>query len=194
MIDELGFEAFTFKKLSLEMDSTEASVYRYFENKHRVLMYLISWYWAWLEYRIVFETNNLTDPDQQLYRALKIISERKVQDENFPDINEGALQRIVIAESDKTYLTKQVDADNKEGLFKGYKSLCNKISDIAVLINPNFPYPHALVSTALEAAHQHVFFASHLPALTEISRKDDPFQANYEFLSIMVFNTLKANL
>ena len=34
LIDEIGFEAFTFKKLASRMSSTEASVYRYFENKH----------------------------------------------------------------------------------------------------------------------------------------------------------------
>ena len=44
MIDELGFEEFTFKKLSKEINTTEASIYRYFENKHRLLIYLISIY------------------------------------------------------------------------------------------------------------------------------------------------------
>ena len=37
MIDQLGFEQFTFKKLAHAIGSTEASVYRYFDNKHRLL-------------------------------------------------------------------------------------------------------------------------------------------------------------
>ena len=37
LLDEIGFEAFTFKKLALALSSTEASIYRYFENKHRLL-------------------------------------------------------------------------------------------------------------------------------------------------------------
>ena len=37
LIDEIGFEAFNFKKLASCMKSTEASVYRYFENKHCLL-------------------------------------------------------------------------------------------------------------------------------------------------------------
>jgi AcrR family transcriptional regulator len=41
LIDQLGFEAFTFKKLATEIHSTEASIYRYFENKHKFLIYLI---------------------------------------------------------------------------------------------------------------------------------------------------------
>ena len=48
LISELGFEAFTFRKLSMQIDSTEASIYRYFDNKHRLLVYLIAWYWAWM--------------------------------------------------------------------------------------------------------------------------------------------------
>jgi hypothetical protein len=32
LIDEIGFEAFTFKKLADRISSTEASVYRYFET------------------------------------------------------------------------------------------------------------------------------------------------------------------
>ncbi|NQY67845.1 MAG: TetR/AcrR family transcriptional regulator, partial [Flavobacteriales bacterium] len=50
MIDEIGFEDFTFKKLAKEIGSTEASVYRYFESKHKLLLYIISWYWSWMEY------------------------------------------------------------------------------------------------------------------------------------------------
>ncbi len=34
LIDKIGFEQFNFKKLAEEMKSTEASIYRYFENKH----------------------------------------------------------------------------------------------------------------------------------------------------------------
>ena len=58
LIDRLGFEQFTFKKLAEEIGSTEASIYRYFENKHRLLHYLTAWYWSWLEYQIDYETHN----------------------------------------------------------------------------------------------------------------------------------------
>ncbi len=43
LIDELGFERYTFKKLAERIQSTEASVYRYFENKHKLMLYLFSW-------------------------------------------------------------------------------------------------------------------------------------------------------
>ena len=38
LIHKIGFEAFTFKKLAKEINTTEAGVYRYFENKHRLLI------------------------------------------------------------------------------------------------------------------------------------------------------------
>ena len=58
MIGDLGFESFTFKKLGSAIDSNESSIYRYFESKYKLLIYLTSWYWAWLEYKFVFEIHN----------------------------------------------------------------------------------------------------------------------------------------
>jgi len=190
LIDKLGFESFTFKKLSIEIDSTEASVYRYFENKHRLLVYIMTWYWAWLEYRIQFETHNIEDAKKALDIALKIIGEEKKHDATFPNVDEAALQRIVIAESDKTFFTKQVDEDNKEGLFKGYKSLCNLIGNLVAKVNPDFQYPNALSNMILEAANQQVFFANHLPSLTEISEESNPFDRLHNFITTVVFKTI----
>ena len=53
MIDEYGFESFTFKKLAKEINSTEASIYRYFENKHLLLLFLVNWYWEWVSYLVL---------------------------------------------------------------------------------------------------------------------------------------------
>jgi AcrR family transcriptional regulator len=36
LIDELGFESFTFKKLSVKINAPESSIYRYFDNKFRL--------------------------------------------------------------------------------------------------------------------------------------------------------------
>ncbi|CAN0604355.1 unnamed protein product, partial [Ectocarpus sp. 12 AP-2014] len=43
MIDDMGFESFTFRKLGERIKSNESSIYRYFENKHKLLLYLASW-------------------------------------------------------------------------------------------------------------------------------------------------------
>lgn len=191
MIDVLGFEKFTFKKLADKIESAEPSIYRYFENKHRLLVYLIAWYWNWLEYKIDFSTQNIEEPDKQLAIAIKILTEKKQKDTSFPSIDEEALSRIVIAESDKTYLTKQVDEDNKEGLFMGFKSLCKKIAGYVVKVNPDYEFPHALVSTVMQMAHQQLFFSYHLPTLTEVGKtKEEICDMNNRFLQEVVFNTI----
>lgn len=192
MIDELGLETFTFKKLSGEISSTEASIYRYFENKHKLLVYLNAWYWNWLEYRIEFMTNNVVSAEERLAIAVRLATEKKQYDNSFPTIDEPALQRIVINESDKTYLTKQVDDDNKEGLFRGFKSLCKRIAAIVLEINPDYAYPHSLVSTMLQAAHQQVFFAEHLPSLADHKfAEQNVFEENGKFLFEMILKSVK---
>ncbi|MFK7954035.1 MAG: TetR/AcrR family transcriptional regulator [Ekhidna sp.] len=192
LISEMGFESFNFKKLSSKINSTEASVYRYFENKHRLLIYLIAWYWNYLEYRISFETHNISNSEEKLLIALKFITMNLEDDDNFPGISEKSLQQIVINESDKTYLTKHVDDDNKEGLFMGYKSLCKTIASYILEINPDYPYAHSLTSTCMEASHQQIFFALHLPRLSNISGSKDLHLANNEFLSSLILKAVKA--
>lgn len=168
LIDKLGFEQFTFRKLATEIGSTEASIYRYFENKHKLLVYLVSWHWAWLDHNVLFHTNNLPDPRERLSRAIDVITAAGIDNPATAHVNESALHRIVIAESSKVYLTKEVDLDNKDGFFLEYKRLCHHLAEMVLAINPKYPYSHSLISTIMEAAHQQVFFAEHLPSLTEI--------------------------
>ena len=77
LMEEMGFENFTFKKLGEKIGSNESSIYRYFESKHKLLIYLSSWYWGWMEYRLVFETNNIQNPMDKLKKAITIVTDRK---------------------------------------------------------------------------------------------------------------------
>jgi AcrR family transcriptional regulator len=189
LIDALGLEAFTFRKLAERIGTTEATIYRYFDSKHMLLSYLISWYWNWLEYRLVFATNNITSAEARLRIAIRILSGRIENDMDFEHIDEVTLQRIVVAESAKAYLTKEVDANNKEGFFVSYKRLCKRIADIVQEINPGYKYPMSLVSTIAESAHYQHFFALHLPSLTDIH--DNKRGELEDFLTHMVFSTIE---
>lgn len=170
LIDELGLEQFNFKKLAEEIGSTEASVYRYFENKHNLLIYLISWYWSWVEYKVLFSTNNIKSAMEKINISIKVLSQPVTFAPTFLHIDEGALYRVVVSESAKAYLTKEVDANNEEGYFATYKRLCNLIASFAKEINSDYAYPNALISTMMEATHNQRFFAKHLPRLTEIKK------------------------
>ena len=147
LIDEIGFEDFTFRKLAQKIGSTEASVYRYFESKHRMLIYLSCWYWRWLDYRMVLATTNIEWAEERLKRAMMVLVSQVEEDSDFSHINEVKLNRIIISESSKAYLNKHVDEENKEGFFLDYKELVRRVSDIVLEINPDYKYPHMLVST-----------------------------------------------
>lgn len=182
-IEEIGFEEFTFRKLAIRINSTEASVYRYFENKHNLLAYLTMWYWSWMEYRVFITTLNIDDPTIQLKRAIKCLTEEVKEDKEVQQFDEVKLQRIVIIESSKVYLSKKVEQDNELGFFKVYKDLVQRVADFILEISPNFKYPHMLVSTIIEGAHHQRFFADHLPRLTDIVPGEDAITTFYTQLT-----------
>lgn len=183
LMEELGFEDFTFKKLAKHINSTEASIYRYFDNKHNFLAYLTMWYWGWMEYRVITSTLNIEDPRIRLQRAIKCITEEITEDKEVHQIDEVKLHRIVTIESSKVYLCKTVEADNESGFFTVYKSLVGGIADIILEINPKFKYPHMLVSTIIEGARHQRFFADHLPRLTDVVKGEDAITTFYTQLA-----------
>lgn len=180
LIEAIGFEQFTFRKLSLKINSTEASIYRYFENKHKVLLYLTMWYWRWMEYKVVLNTMNIECPKERLKRSLSAVTEKVEEDGSFSHINEVKLQRIIIAESSKALFTKSVKEQNKDGVYNSYKNLVEAISNIILEIDREYKYPHMLISTVIEAAHHQRFFAKNIPSLTDIYKNEDAISIFYE--------------
>jgi AcrR family transcriptional regulator len=190
LIDEIGFEHFTFKKLAAIIASTEASIYRYFENKHRLLLYLVSWHWTWLRFQIRFHTHNVANASERLRLALGVLCHAHLDDQGTAGLDEAALYRIVVAEASKAYLTKEVDADNRVGLFREYKQLASDLVAMVQEINPTYPYPHALVSTLLETTRKQLFFAQHLPSLADAQGKAEIQIQN--FIEHLAFAALAA--
>jgi AcrR family transcriptional regulator len=188
MINDLGFELFTFKKLGERIESPESSIYRYFENKHTFLIYLVSWYWSWIEYQIVFATINIDSPVEKLKKAVYIIAQPINIDQTSSFIDEVILNKIIISESVKAYHTKSVDDENKKGFFESYKMVVQRVSDIILEINQNYEFPHMLISTIIEGAHQQKYFAEHLPSLTDVNNSKDTIS---EFYTNMVLRVIK---
>ncbi len=192
LISKTGFEAFTFKKLAEDIGTTEAGIYRYFENKHKLLVYLTAWYWAWLEFQISFHTNNMNDPAEKLKRVIKLLATTVEDDENTSYINESLLYQIIIAEGSKAYLTKQVGEDNKQQFFKPYKDLCAVVGNIILACCPHYKYPKSLASTIIEMAHFQNFFMNNLPSLTDFGNNKEESEI-IAFLNDLVFNSLEKN-
>ncbi|NAY92001.1 TetR family transcriptional regulator [Muricauda sp. JGD-17] len=186
MINEMGFESFTFRKLGNRIGSNESSIYRYFENKHKLLLYLTSWYWGWLEYKMVFATNGIANKVEKLKKAVEILTQTVEKDNSFSHIDEIKLNEIVINEYSKSYLTKEVDQENKEGYFEIYKRLVQRLSEMIVDVDGEYPYPSSLASSILEGSLHQYFLKEHFPMLTNCDDKVTPTQ----YIADLVSRTL----
>ncbi len=192
LISEIGLEETTFRKLAERINTKEASIYRYFENKHRLLVYLVAWYWQWLDFEVVFDTNNLTDAREKLERVLRILLQTNTTSPATPnEINLKALHNIVICEASKAYLTRHVTDDNRQQLFKPYKDLTARIANLILDYRPNYPYARSRASSLIETAHYQSFFMQHLPSLTDFGQTGNDADL-LEFLRHLLFSTLDA--
>lgn len=167
LIHETGFESFTFKKLAGRINSTEATVYRYFPSKHKLLTYILNWYWSYIEFISKQRLTEVREPQQKMEKLLEILTHNHETVDQLEDYDLGKLHSIVIAESSKSYLVKEVDEINKEMVFNPLKSLCNFVGEVITEAKPEFRYPRSFASTLLETAHDQQFFSEHLPKLTD---------------------------
>lgn len=174
LIDQIGFEDFTFKKLGAAIHSNESSIYRYFENKHKLMLYLSSWYWSWIEYKLVFSTSNITEASEKLNRAISVITEKILDDQSTPHINESILNKIIISEFTKTLQTKEVDQENKEGFFLIYQRIIDRLVALIETVNPDYRFAKSLASSIVEGClHQH-FLMLHLGSITNCDSSISP--------------------
>jgi len=192
LILKLGFEQFTFKKLAADIGTTEASVYRYFENKHRLLIYLISWYWTYLEYKILFNTQNIKSPETKLRKVIELLSEQPKGQVNDDEISERAAYELLMLEGSKAYLTRHVNSDNQNKFFKPYKDLCADFSEMIKEYNPKYRFPHSLASTILEMAHSQKYFMKYLPSLTDFGKEKTNAKL-HQFLEHLLFQAIRKN-
>ncbi|WP_338876855.1 TetR/AcrR family transcriptional regulator [Spirosoma sp. SC4-14] len=191
LFNEIGFEDATFKKLAERLNTKEASIYRYFENKHRLLVYLVAWYWQWMDFQLVFQTNNLADPQQKLQRLLRVLLLIDIHETLANDIDIRALHNIVVREASKAYLTHHVTEDNRHQLFKPYKDLCIRIASIILEYHPNYPYARSRASSLIETAHYQTFFMENLPSLTDFGQPKDERKL-LDFMHHLLFSSLDA--
>jgi len=179
LMHELGLEQFTFRKLGDKMGSPESTIYRYFENKHNFLLYLLSIYWLWLEYCIVLETKNVESDLKKLSKSIRVLTTMDYSDIKIGTLDANLLAEVAAVESTKVFLTKLVDKENKEGIFKVYKRLVNRVAQFVNVVNPEFKHPHSLISTIIEGAHLQHFYSQHIPQLCNFSNgtnKSDFFE------------------
>jgi len=191
LINNIGFEDFTFKKLAIEIQTTEATIYRYFENKHKFLVYLITWYWSYLEYKVMYYINNISNPEIKLKTIIKLLVEEPLNKGLSSDfITEKDAYQLMMWEGSKAYLTRNVNKDNKDSLFKPYKDLCGRIASIIMEYNSKYKFAHSIASTIIETAHSQKFFTKNLPSLTDFKKENDDKKLVL-FIESLLFNSIK---
>ena len=167
LFHEVGYEQFNFKKLSERIGSPEASVYRYFENKYRLLTYLVSWYWDFMHYMILLDTRNIDDPKRRIRLAFRTLV-TTLHEQEVPDyINQEKLHLIVVNNATKVYHSHKVDELKEKGFYQNYQKLVNTISNMILAIDPNFKYPKAIATNLLELALSNEYNLEHFPELTD---------------------------
>lgn len=175
-----GIESFTFKKLATAMSSTETTIYRYFQNKHQLVMYLSSWYWLSLEWKIVFATANIKNPKERIERVTQVLSNDLEFDHANTLLDETMLHKIVIRDAFKVFDFESENKDTKVGYFSAYHELCERISQIIMECNSSYKHPKALACTLVDAAMRQQFFKMTLPHLTDATRTD---KSTHQFLN-----------
>ena len=100
------------------------------------------------------------------------------------------LNKIIINENSKSFLTKEVDKENKEGYFVVYKRIIHRLRDMIISINPDYKFPSSLASTITEASlHQH-FLKHHFISMTDCNTESTPT----EFIMNLVLKTINPKL
>lgn len=188
LIDLYGIEEFNFRKLALEIGSTESSIYRYFENKHRLLLYVSSLYWGIMEFQLVVQTNNMPEGLQRLLKAVEtLFSTPQTKCTSF-EVEGQKLRHILNSEFVKAYHHKLVDEENEAGYFIIYKRLVSRLADMIAGVNSNYMYSNSLASLIIEGSLNQYFLSEHFKNLTDCHSKDNL----YLFYEDLLNKTLKS--
>lgn len=183
LIDLHGIEEFNFKKLAKSIGSTESSIYRYFENKHRLLLYLSSLYWGIMEFQMVVQTNNMNPGMEKLLKAVETLFSTPETTYSSFEVDGGKLRHILNSEFVKAYHHKLVDVQNEAGYFSIYKRLALRLSEMIVGVNPKYAYSNSLASLIIEGSLNQYFLSEHFHNLTDCHSKDNLYLFHKDLLT-----------
>ncbi|MDF1697121.1 MAG: TetR/AcrR family transcriptional regulator [Saprospiraceae bacterium] len=191
LIDEIGFEELNFKKIATSMGSTEASIYRYFENKYKLLSYLVSWYWDFMHFMVLMDIRNVKDSKAKLVQAISTLVNSLDSSITPSYINQTKLHKVVVENANKVYHTKKVDSLNKEGYYVNYKKIVKTLSKMILEIDSEFEYPIALATNLIEQSLNNEYYIEHLPSLTDVTdSKANPRIETIKMIEYMISRIL----
>lgn len=168
LIHSMGIEEFTFKKLSIAIGCTEATVYRYFENKHQLLLYIMNIFWGWHEYQIVFATQNLDSASVKLKRTIALLAKPEFNFLKDKKYSQDVLQ-TAINEGIKIHLTRHLRDEIKTGGMESYYRLVKRISQFILELDASYPFPDALSAAIIDNALLQLFYKKYCPGISDAS-------------------------
>jgi hypothetical protein len=118
---------------------------------------------------------NIDDPKKKLEIIINSFVLASMDNPSNDYVDENKLHSIMISEGTKAYRTKGVDEENGKGFFKNYKELITMVAGVILDIAPTFEYPYTLASTLFEMSNDQLYFAKHLPRLTDIKEKENKY-------------------
>ncbi len=190
MIVRDGIDVFTFKKLAVEMGSTESTIYRYFENKHQLLLYLSSWYWNLLEVKLAFITSNVQNPTERLDLALQFLGHPINELSATTFLDESVLHQIVIRDSSKSINTLGMTAKKNTEYLEAYINLVKRLGEIIHKVNGKYKFPNALAINLIETSHHQTHLQSTIPGVSDL---DGNPKNIHKFLHQLAFTASENN-
>ena len=103
-------------------------------------MYILNWYWYYLAYLVMFQLQNVNNTKAKLKTIVHLLTHELPESAGKLDYNKNYLNQIVIVESSKVYLVKEVKEINENEVFKPYKDLCAKIAEIITAYISEYKY------------------------------------------------------
>ncbi len=100
-----------------------------------------------MEFMVDFHLQNLHDPAIKIKAIIQLLTHEFPESSGGLDYNKKYLNQIVISDSSKVYLVKDVAEINKSEDFKPYKDMSAKNADVIVEYSPNNAFPKSLSRT-----------------------------------------------
>lgn len=170
LINHYGFEDFNFKKLAVACSTTEASVYRYFNNKVQLLAFLTAYYWNWTEYLTELYCNAAKSPKAKLTVLINVICNHEISPENINGIQYNDLHQLINCEWQKLIYNKETKLIPANAAFEDYKRFKKMASAILTDLNKNLKEPQAIITTIIITANTQLFFSKKFQTLSSIQQ------------------------
>jgi AcrR family transcriptional regulator len=179
LLHKTGIEQFNFKKLAVAAKTTEASVYRYFKDKHQFILYFNAWYWRYILFLVEIEIKTEQKPKDQLNSMLSFLYNKQKFKFKSEILDIYLLRELMLSESVRLIYTQNIENITKLNLLSDQIKFLEMIKNIIKEINPKIKYPLALASTIVEGIQMQNHFISHSLPLTDMQTSDSKSYSTY---------------